>query len=80
MEATEMAGIIGARKIPLFLTPNPLSKHGEGAIISPSPYLGKGSGDGEGCKRTVSLFAEPHARGEPSSTHHRCFCLTGDTP
>ena len=38
----------GAR-IMKFLTPNPLSKDGEGASESPSPYLGKGSGDGDDC-------------------------------
>jgi hypothetical protein len=32
-----------------FLTPNPLSKDGEGASVAPSSYLGKGSGDGEDC-------------------------------
>jgi hypothetical protein len=32
-----------------FLTPNPLSKNGEGASVASSPYLGKGSGNGEDC-------------------------------
>ena len=59
MEATEIAGIIGAIKIPLFLTPNPLSMLGEGAIISPSPYLGKGPGMGMVAGGIISLFAEP---------------------
>ncbi len=41
---TEFFGLSAGTRI---LTPNPLSKDGEGASNSPSPYLGKGPGDGE---------------------------------
>jgi hypothetical protein len=41
---TEFFGLRAGTRI---LTPNPLSKDGEGASNSPSPYLGKGPGDGE---------------------------------
>jgi very-short-patch-repair endonuclease len=39
--------VSGVRAETRVLTPNPLSKDGEGASNSPSPYLGKGPGDGE---------------------------------
>ena len=44
---TLLGYVSGVRAETRVLTPNPLSKDGEGAYNSPSPYLGKGPGDGE---------------------------------
>lgn len=60
----------GVRKGTKILTPNPLSKNGEGASTSPSPYLGKGPGDGE---KACPTSVESLCPGDLVLTHKNRF-------